>query len=170
MSFIQNAINNILGAASATSLTFTSTTGLVGTITNNNAATGSVGEYISATVADTTTGLTSGVTSNITSISLTAGDWDVTGTALLGLGAATTVANWSAGISSTSVTFPSQTSGGYGTLAAAIPTGGNPAAVLVIGPARFSLASTTTIYLVGQATFSVSTAGGYGIIQARRMR
>lgn len=38
-----------LGAASATSIAFTSTTGVIGTTTNDDAATGSVGEYLTNT-------------------------------------------------------------------------------------------------------------------------
>jgi hypothetical protein len=56
------------------------------------------------------------------------------------------------------------------------PTGGGAIAASTIGPIyplptyRYSLASTTTIYLTANVSFSVSTCKGYGIIQARRVR
>jgi len=51
---------------------------LIGTTTNDNAAAGQVGEYVSSTITGgASVALTPGVATNITSISLTAGDWDV---------------------------------------------------------------------------------------------
>jgi hypothetical protein len=52
----------------------------IGTTTNDDAAAGHIGEYVSSMVpGGTGPALTSGAASNITSISLTAGDWDVSG-------------------------------------------------------------------------------------------
>lgn len=156
-----------LGAASATSLTFSSTSGYIGTTTNNNAAAGSVGEFLNATSAGGT--LTSTVTSNITSVSLTAGDWDVCGTVILSLQGGTTSTLQRCGISSTSAT--------YGTIGAennTIITNtsllGAISLVFNLGPMRFSLGSTTTVYLLGSATFAVSGIDYSGFIGARRVR
>jgi hypothetical protein len=41
---------------------------------------------------------------------------------------------------------------------------------LDIGPVRLSIAATTTVFLVAQCTFTVSTLSAYGTIRARRMR
>ena len=53
--------------------------GLVGTQTNDNAAAGSVGEWISATAAPGSVGLSSTIVNNVTSIALTQGDWEAWG-------------------------------------------------------------------------------------------
>src|SRR6266436_3159933 len=56
------------------------TPNVVGTVTNDNAAAGSVGEYVESNIAfASATSLTSNTAKTITSISLTAGDWDVSG-------------------------------------------------------------------------------------------
>src|ERR1700744_413847 len=54
-----------------------------GTATNDNASAGNVGEYV---VSNNTTAqsLASGTPLNVTSISLTPGDWDVTGSCQFG--------------------------------------------------------------------------------------
>lgn len=53
------------------------TPNIVGVTNGSNAAAGSVGEYVTA--SPTGISLTTGTTINLTSISLTAGDWDVSG-------------------------------------------------------------------------------------------
>jgi len=175
-----NAINNAFTASGYLTGNVYSSPGFsvdpVGNVTANsiagvsgasNAATGRIGEYVSASAANNTVSLATGTPSNVTSISLTAGDWDVSGVALV-VSANATHNSIAAGLSSTSATLPVNTSGALTTLnmifSAAqqenIPAGGRT---------RFSLASTTTIYLVVQASFSgTSTAGGF--ISARRVR
>ncbi len=59
--------------------------------------------------------------------------------------------------------------GGYMTLSLTFAAG-STAQVFPIGMTRISVASTTTIYLVGRAAFGVSTLTGYGYIGARRVR
>ena len=102
-------VTPVLGAASATSVAFTSTSGIIGTTTNNSAAAGSVGEIISSAVnfSSPVTGITTGSVVNITSVSLTAGQWVVTGSIGILSGAATTLNAFFGWISSTSATFPS---------------------------------------------------------------
>ena len=144
-----------------------------GTTTSDNAAAGMVGEYIESAIAiGTNTALTTATATNLTSVSLTAGDWDVGGNIQFGGAATTTVTYLSAGLSDTSATLQSAPTSrltqlycANGTAFASLPVG------LTVGPVRFSLAAATTIYLVGQANFSVSTAmmsGGH--LWARRRR
>lgn len=147
-------------------ITPTSTVGIKGTATNDNTQAGSVGEYITGT-----TGLVSLTTStpfNAASVSLTAGDWDVVGTVSFVPAGSTTVSIVQTGISTTSATFPAANTGGYVLSTAPFTTGGlqiqNSPVV------RLSLASTTTVYLVGQLGFGTSTAQGEGFIRARRVR
>lgn len=141
-----------------------------GVTTNSNAAAGAVGEYISSNIPfGTPVPLASGTPVNITSIVLTPGDWDVSATVgFLPAGTTTTTAV-GGGISTTSGTMPvAPAAGGYIGMNYATPAGqGN---VLPVGITRFSLATTTTVYLVGQSTFAVSTNSGYGFIRARRVR
>lgn len=143
---------------------------VIGTTTNNNAAAGIVGEYLSSTI---TTGasvaLATGVTSNVTSIPLTAGDWDVTGSVQYTFGATTSYTNLVGGISTVTATLGGQGNNFDFETAAVVPTAAADMswAVPVV---RISIAATTTVYLVAQGTFSVSTLKAYGILRARRVR
>jgi hypothetical protein len=135
---------------------------LVGTTTNNNAAAGSVGEFLSSVVPlSAPAGISSASSINVTSLSLTAGDWDVTGNAVINIaaGAASLGFVW---ISSTSGTLPDASlySGIVSTFtqfSAAVPS------------LRFSLSGTTTIYLTVYSNFTGSGTAG-GAIYARRRR
>lgn len=148
-----------------------------GTQTNDNAAAGNVGEYITATVAaGAAVGLTTATTANVTSISLTAGDWDVSCTLDLTPAATTSITVMTGGISTTSATLTGQPGGGglgtdpqiTWTQPATVPAAG-PVAI-DMPPCRVSLAATTTIFFVTNCTFTVSTLAAYGTIRARRMR
>jgi hypothetical protein len=144
----------------------------VGTPTNDNATAGDVGEIISSAVeTGAAVALTNGVAANVTSISLTAGDWDVTGVVHLQGNAATTVSNAFASVSGTSATLSNTAAN-----ASQIWSNGNTifaAATYVSVPPitrRVTIASTTTHYLVALAAFGVSTCAAFGYIQARRAR
>jgi hypothetical protein len=146
----------------------TSTIGVAGTVTNDAAQAGSVGEYVTATVATSAISLTSGAAANITSISLTAGDWDVNG-AVGFLPAGTTVPSGvSVSISLTSATLALIGDPGRSSIIATMATGAGQAHCC--GPVRVPLATTTTVYLVATGTFTVSTMTAGGTIRARRMR
>jgi hypothetical protein len=161
-----------------TTLTLPATTGTVltnasqlvgtGTTTNDSAAAGYVGEYISSTVISSGVSLTTAVFANITSISLTAGDWDVSGVVAVTNPGTTSFAYINYGVSTTSAT--NGTLGQVGSLT----TPSNISAVVdfvtPVPVTRLSLSSTTTVYLVTRASFSVSTASAYGVIRARRIR
>jgi|SRR6185312_12631711 len=146
------------------SVTFSPTTkGIVGTPTNNNAAPGFVGEFISSTILNgSAVSFTTGVTQDLTSISLTAGDWDVF--ANVWLNAATSTSNIACWISSTSatpsdeafqnITFPSGVS-------------------MVLGATapyrRFSLSGGATVYISANVS-GVGALTCSGGIYARRVR
>lgn len=152
----------------SSSLTFTSTTGIVGTTTNNSAAAGSVGEYVSSTVLfGSAVSLSSDTPADVTSISLTAGDWDVWGSVAYSAGGIlTSVYAWINTASASLPTIPNN--GAFQILSANFPSGALQ--VLSAGMMRISIASTTTIYLTARATISTSTASAYGFIGARRVR
>jgi len=152
----------------ATTLNTTGNTTIFGTATNNSATAGYVGEYVeSVVVAGSPVAMATGVGVNVTSISLTAGDWDVSAIAK-GATSGSAVISWvRASISSTSATYndlasfsneSSQTSVNIGAPSFGIP------------PVRFSLASTTTIYLTLQCAYTPGTVGAYGTLRARRVR
>jgi hypothetical protein len=145
---------------------------LKGTTTNNNASAGNVGEFINSTVAwGSSVSFTSGNVLGLTSISLTAGDWDVWGSVFFYGGATTTVSVLACSIGTVSGSL-NQTAPTYGEqnfVGATIFADG--AQSVPCGPARFSLASTTTIYLNGYTVFGTSTCVEYASsISARRVR
>lgn len=147
---------------------------LIGTTTNDNAAAGSVGEYISSTVlVGSAVSLTTSTTTNVTSISLTAGDWDVWGVINYALAAGTTITTLTGSINTVSATNP--TVPGFGSYVLDVWRSGSEivgASNLIrpLGTSRISLASTTTVYLLARAAFTVSTMTAYGLIGARRVR
>jgi hypothetical protein len=147
-------------------ITPSQTGGIVGTNTNNNANAGSVGEYISSSASSVS--LTSTVAANVTSISLTAGDWDVSGDVAVVSAAGTIIANATGGINTTSATIPSFTQGSVFQLPYTAPASATVASPC--GTIRISVSTTTTVYLVVNATFSVSTCTTSGFIGARRVR
>lgn len=140
------------------------------THTNDNAAAGNQGEYISSTVlVGAAVPVTSGVNADVTSISLTAGDWDVNGVVVINPGVGTTSSQYQSWINTVSANQPTPPNeGGFGGSGAALPAGGG--AFVPCGPMRMSLASTTTVYLSAVVTFAVSTMSVFGFIGARRAR
>lgn len=148
---------------------------LIGTATNDNAGVGKVGEFVTATLASgSAISLSTTVTSNIVSISLTAGDWDVSAFMNFNLTGATGTL-FQGGPSLTTGTLPTQSGGaGLGTDALAsypVPiTGLTGDLVLDSGPIRVSIAATTTVFLTENATFTIGTCTGFGTLRARRVR
>jgi hypothetical protein len=169
---LRSALTDETGSGSAvfaTSPTIT-TPNIVGTATNNNAAAGSVGEYAETVVLiGSEVSITSATAKTIASISLTAGDWDVSGIVYHHPAATTSYTRYAGSISTTDNTF--QTAPGQFadfTIAAHVSNGNTYNAI--IPPYRVSLSGTTTMYLVAYGVFTVSTSAGYGIIRARRVR
>lgn len=130
---------------------------------------GFVGEEKESSLVCPSTGLTTGTATNVGSITLTPGDWEVTGTLGVNL-ANTTVSNYLvAGISGTSATLPAL-GNRIDDPVSVTSTGGTNARVYGIPPQRIYNTSTTTVYGVVLNNFTTSTAGACGIIKARRMR
>ncbi|HVY88846.1 MAG TPA: DUF2793 domain-containing protein [Hyphomonadaceae bacterium] len=145
-----------------------------GTATNDNASAGYLGEIVASTVVvGSQVSLTSAAVANITSISLTAGDWDVSLLGIFNFGSTTSITRLFANISQVSATLDA-TPGAYAdfTTAAMVPGAGVSGGLitLAVPPYRVSLASTTTIYAVALANFTVSTCAVYGRLAARRVR
>lgn len=143
---------------------------VTGTATNDNAAAGKIGQYIEGVLASgSALSVTSATALDITSISLTAGDWEVSGSVVFIPVAGTSITLLACGPSDTSATFDADNSKRV-QMATAAQVPGTALSVQHFSPIRYSLAATTTIYLVARAIFTVSTLTAYGTIRARRMR
>jgi hypothetical protein len=136
--------------------------GIVGTTTNNNANAGSVGELVTSVVS-AGFAITTATSTNITTISLTAGDWDVSGNAMWLLSA--TATNAQVWVSTVSATQPAGTSSGYAALVATVGNGN----IMPTGTLRVSIVATTTVYLTVLGFFT-GTCSIVGTIRARRVR
>lgn len=163
----------VLGAATATSLNYgaSTTNGTKGVTTNNDAASGYVGEYLSSSVlVGSKVGLVDNVFKTLVSLALTAGDWDVCGTGCLEYaGTTTTVRNMYLSLTDNGAGTAPGTNNNFVQSTEALTTVTDTVANNV-GVARFSLASPTTIYLTANVNFSAGTVHGYGFIGARRVR
>jgi hypothetical protein len=159
-------ITPILGDATATSLTFSPTTsGIIGTTTNDSAIAGVVGEIISSTVAfGSAVSLTNGINKDITSITLSAGDWDVWGNITFG-NTLLTVAQ-SGWINNVSAVSPGTELTAYFDFS----TGVQFNMGMAVPSRRFTVAGPTTIFLSALTVFTSGTAKAAGAIFARRRR
>lgn len=151
--------------------------GIRGTATDNTASAGFVGEYKSAqTLFASPVALTSGATISVASISLPAGDWDVSGhlgiitaattsvtglSALLITGEENSGVYYSDAVSSTRLVYPT---------AVVFNTGANGTPIIAPNTRRLSISTGTNIYLAAYCSFTVSTMSAFGIISARRVR
>lgn len=166
------AIGNVTPASgkfttlqATSTITPSSTAGIVGTATNDDANAGSVGEYPAPTNL-TGVSLTTGTPANGSSVSLAAGDWDVAGMCQFIPAGSTTISSVIAGVSTTSATLPGAPN--ETAIQATLTTGAQQ--LVSTWPARIKLASTTTVYTVCQSSFGTSTMTVSGFIRARRPR
>ena len=141
-----------------------------GTATNDAAAAGNVGEFISSQIGSgAPVGLTSGAAADITSIALTPGDWDVWANVATAPNAATTASLIRSWINTASATDPGAPNNGAYLLQQQSFAAGL-AQVAPVGRMRLSLNGNTTVYLSINVTFAVNTMGAYGFLGARRAR
>jgi len=144
---------------------------LPGTTTSDAANAGNIGEYVESELAiGSATSLVTSIAKTITSISLTAGDWDVRGNVGIYPANTTSLTKSLGGVSTVTNSIGSASGRAVGGLFPPTVFDGNTANYSSIAPCRFSLSTTTTVYLVGLATFTVSTCSAFGIISARRVR
>lgn len=147
-----------------------------GSATNDSAATGFIGEIVSSTIATgASVSTATGSATPITSISLTAGDWDVSGVVDYTLGATTSVTVLAQGslalngCMTNGVALGAQdTFSQFETAANVMTAAVDPS--YVIPTVRVSIASTTTVCLIAKDVFTVSTVKAYGTLRARRVR
>lgn len=142
---------------------------LLGTTTNDSAAAGFVGQYIESVVGLGNVAA-SGALGDSSSISLTAGDWDVTAQGDFVLNTGVSITRTSLGISSTSGNSSTGlVSGSNLHDSAAIPTAAAQS-FITVGSYRVSIASTTTFYLKTRVNYSSGNPQFAGRISARRVR
>lgn len=153
----------------------TKNTYILGTITNDDASAGNIGEFIYSFVPIASAiNLTSNSAITITSISLTAGDWDVYGNiGFVPSGSnLASISRRSGGISLTNNTMPTLSDPTLSAMsivtATNVPGGSN--SYFGVCPCRQSLSGTTTVYLIALANFTADTYTAFGFISARRAR
>lgn len=158
------------GNVTAVSVAFSdNTAGILGTTTNDDAGSGYVGEIIESTVlVGSAVAMVSNTAKTITSISLTAGDWDVWGNVCLNPAGGTVIQAIEAAINTTTDASPTPPNGGAVSNISGLST--TSTISIASGVMRLSLSGTTTVYLIGQSAFTVSTMTGFGYIGARRVR
>jgi hypothetical protein len=146
--------------------------GYQGVATNSNATAGDIGEFISSSIASGSgVSLTTATAANITSVSLTAGDWDCRGSGYINSDAASVMTALVVWTSTTSATLPTApNNGGENSWVGTASGPGTLFPSAVFPSTRFSLASTTTVYLSAYLVFSAGTNKAYGFIGCRRMR
>lgn len=159
-----------INVVSASSGSFTSAFSAKGTVTNNDAPAGYIGEFKSTSTASVTSFPTSGQFGNNISLDLTPGDWDMTLNLCAELNGATMTPGVNMGISTTS-----------GNSASGLTLGSNYSVFLppttVAGDAcgaipfhRASIGSTTTYYAKIAGTYSIATPRYLATMTARRVR
>lgn len=140
-------------------------------VTNaGNAPAGIVGEQLSASQA-TAQSLTTATPLNLATLSLTAGDWAVSGVIIFTPSGAPT--SLTAAIGQTSATLPTaaQLAAGTGAMFQ-LRTSYTSAQTQTFqtGLTRINQSATANVYLLAQATFSPGTVTATGYISARRVR
>lgn len=164
------SISSTLPAFTTSSITFNPTTGgIVGTTTNDSTAAGKVGEIISSEVLiGAPVSISSNVAKDITTIALTAGQWNVF--ANIGIvGAAGTTVDTMIGCINTSTSISPASRRTFVAYQVSYAIGaGDIEAVVPSQPMQLS--GNTTIHLVIQSQFNVSTMSAFGYIWAIRAR
>lgn len=158
--YVMDQFGNRLSSASLPAGVTLTTPNITGVTNGSNATAGSVGEIMTA--SGTGVALSNNVSANLCSVTLTPGDWQVYGNALI-TGSALTAAN--AGVNTTSGTSP-----GTSLLGQYVSSTTFSAIGWSVPTQRFSISANTTIYLVGTGAFSSGSCAGNGSILARRER
>jgi hypothetical protein len=167
--------SRITGACQTSGCTFTggitpkTTNGIVGTTAGDNANAGSDGESIQASTTATSVSMTSATVTNITQVTLTPGDWNVSGVVSLNCSGSVGITNGYGGVTTTSAATPPF--GQYAQIASTeVSSVGFLSLVLTTPIVRFNVSSTTLVYLTGFQTCTSGTLTGGGTILARRIR
>jgi hypothetical protein len=139
-----------------------------GVTDGSDATAGFVGEYTSSTTATYANCAATTQYGNVVSMSLTAGDWDLTGQIQFTLNGATANADFIVAVSTFSGNTTTDHVAGKNFLNVATPTAANNSGGNVSH--RLNLTSTQTVYLKGRAGYSAGTPQMLGTLFARRVR
>lgn len=146
---------------------------LPGTTTNDNAAAGKVGEYTSSIVlAGAAVSMTSTIAIDVTTLTLSGGDWDVSGLCANQPNSTTVTTEFICNITTTANTLNNVPSDGGAIAFSDAALGAALQESLTTDVARVSITTSTTYHLVARSTFSgaAATNGAFGKIRARRVR
>lgn len=162
---------------------FTLNQPVINGVTNgSSAASGVVGEIIfGGVVRSSATSLTTNTPKTVVSITLTNGDWDISGAFGFLFGTGTSLTNLRGSISLTTNAISGSDTTAYPTageilmaplsLSAGQVQATGVATAYTIPKYRVSISGgSVTFYLVVRAVFTVSTCDGFGFIEARRVR
>lgn len=142
-----------------------------GTATNDDAAAGYIGEYQSTNQTSFVSAGSSNTWFNITSMSLSAGDWDVTGVVMAQNNGATTTANTTEiAISVNSGNTTSDHVIDLNWVPMVTPQTSPNQPIGTIPVYRLKLSGTTTVYLKAIATYTGGPYQARGRLSARRTR
>jgi len=159
---------DITSMTAVTSINRTGGTSIKGINTNTAAAAGDVGEYVESTATSVNAPAPS-TYGDITSITLTAGDWDISAIAASIVNTGVSITAVVSGIG----TAPGASSAGMSTgdnLGYSVPPTAQYFPTITIPPKRVLIASTTTYYLKMWMSYSSGTPQFHGRISARRVR
>lgn len=163
--FAPSGIGLTVPVTSASSMT------VKGVTDGSLAATGNVGEVLSASLSSSQVPGASALFVAISTLSLTAGDWNISGVCDLTTGATSAIADTICAITTVNTTSSLNASNGTSRIS------GTPAVsdamYLPVGTVMVSIASPTTYYLVGRLSYTVLGGAVWDTdtsIRARRMR
>ena len=138
---------------------------LPGIASNAAASAGEVGEVISA--GATSGSLSSGVTTAMGSISLTAGDWDISATVQFNASGGTTITDYNGAVSLTSASL---TPHGPMVFTHRVPASADHSDHFAFPPTQALTNATTSFYLNARSVFTGTAPTVTWSIRARRMR
>lgn len=136
--------------------------GVTGLTTGTAASAGIVGQVLDA--VGTSTSLTTATNTNVATLSLTAGEWEVSDS--LQITNSANVSALSFGTSTTSATLPTNWYERY-SITTTISSG---TSIRQGATRRIRVSAATTLYLVASATFASGTTTALGYIRAQRVR
>lgn len=146
----------------------TTTSGILGITSASNANSGIVGEYLSSTTVAASLFPGTGNFGDLVSMTLTAGDWDVSGI-LSSQANGATVTTMSVGISSTTGNSSAGLNEGDSLVKALGPTAATDTNA-VVPSYRVNVSASTIYYLKISGGFSIATPKAVGRLSARRIR
>lgn len=168
-STLASSVLNIPVYQGALTLTTTGSSGastLTGTTLNipNYAGSGTLGYFSNSTA---TTSLTNNTPKSITSVTLTAGDWLVSGNVEFVPAGTTQTLGFSSAVSLVNNTLPTFPTNAYALTS--FPLSLQGVTIQTTGTVRLHITTSTTVYLIGSAGFTTSTMSAGGFLEAQQI-